>query len=409
MSNHATVPAQHVLDALPNEPDTRIRAAVIFSRFAGLWPHEMAPMHTDDLALGVLRVEGRTGARGLAADSQVVELFSQSAGWLFASARYSTIDHMTAHSITELVRPFLQAQGWTLRGLRNLYVEQHTTKRRDMLPPIVSSALAESYLSELRALGYSAGTLRLRRWQLASWERHLAGKPVGDANRDDVISYLNTCPPSISARRSRLGALTLFYAWGRLCGHFTAEPLLGLRKPKARRGVPQPIPDDLFHAALDAADPQLHDMLILARFAGLRCVEIASAHTRDLNDGVLQVAGKGGHRDAIPAHPLIVSVYDRPVSGWLFPSHSPRRTSPHLTAAAVSHLINAHLAIHAPGWTAHKLRHAFGSELYRASHDLLVTQKAMRHASPVTTAGYAQLDDERLRQVMYSLRADRAS
>lgn len=49
------------------------------------------------------------------------------------------------------------------------------------------------------------------------------------------------------------------------------------------------------------------------------------------------------------------------------------------------------------GWnvkraTAHQLRHWFGTECYRACHDLRLVQEMMGHSSPTTTAIYTKLD-----------------
>lgn len=47
--------------------------------------------------------------------------------------------------------------------------------------------------------------------------------------------------------------------------------------------------------------------------------------------------------------------------------------------------------------TPHGLRHHFGTQVLRASGgDLRTTQRALRHASPATTAIYTQVADEAL-------------
>ncbi len=65
--------------------------------------------------------------------------------------------------------------------------------------------------------------------------------------------------------------------------------------------------------------------------------------------------------------------------------------------------INALMAAYAPGWTMHKLRHAFISEVYDDSGDLGVAQTAARHKSADTTRGYALLSDRRLRGIIDGL------
>lgn len=50
------------------------------------------------------------------------------------------------------------------------------------------------------------------------------------------------------------------------------------------------------------------------------------------------------------------------------------------------------------GITPHALRHYFGTRMYRATHDLAVTQTAMGHASPQTTRIYVRLQDNALKK-----------
>lgn len=44
----------------------------------------------------------------------------------------------------------------------------------------------------------------------------------------------------------------------------------------------------------------------------------------------------------------------------------------------------------------HALRHTAITNMYRATHDLLLTQRFARHASPLTTAHYTHPGDEEL-------------
>lgn len=48
----------------------------------------------------------------------------------------------------------------------------------------------------------------------------------------------------------------------------------------------------------------------------------------------------------------------------------------------------------------HRLRHTFATRIHAKTGDLLLTQRAMGHASPVSTAIYAQVEAERVRAVV---------
>lgn len=267
--------------------------------------------------------------------------------------------------------------------------------------------MVEQWTGELGAVGHSVQTLRLRRWQIGRWDRHLGNRAFDDATRDDVIALLSTLP-SLSARSGMLSAVRQFYQWGRETGRLSADPTLGVRRPKQPRMAPSPIPDHLFSAALTAADDRVRAMLTLARFAGLRCCEIARAHKRNLIGPNLHIAGKGGHVDVIPAHSRVIDVYAGR-SGYLFPSGSSRARGPHLLADAVQHIVNAHLRVYAPGWTMHKLRHAFITEVHAKTGDMFITQQLARHRSPATTAGYAKLSNQRLAEALARIDAGLAA
>lgn len=53
--------------------------------------------------------------------------------------------------------------------------------------------------------------------------------------------------------------------------------------------------------------------------------------------------------------------------------------------------------------TSHQLRHRYGTVVYSLERDLLQTQRMMRHRSPVTTAGYAQVAGDRLDELVERL------
>lgn len=270
-----------------------------------------------------------------------------------------------------------------------------------------NSLMVTNYLAEHAATNWGSGTVRLRAWQLHNWLRFIYPASLDEVTRTDFVRWLAGFT-DVSSRRSALSAVGGLYRWCRETGQVSADPTLGVPAPLQPRGVPRPIPDNLFWATYAGANPQVREILILARFAGLRCDEVARSHRAWLIGDRLIVPGKGAHIDPIPAHPRVKAVFVAH-TGWLFPSTSPksRRRFDHLTPAHVSLLGNRALAKTAPGWTMHKLRHAYGTEVYETCHDLGVTQTAMRHQSPVTTRGYARLSDERVALAVLGLAAGR--
>jgi site-specific recombinase XerD len=60
-----------------------------------------------------------------------------------------------------------------------------------------------------------------------------------------------------------------------------------------------------------------------------------------------------------------------------------------------------------PGdWTAHTLRHRFGTVAYQATGDIRAVQELLGHASPTTTAIYTKVTDGAMRRAAMSTHID---
>ena len=63
-----------------------------------------------------------------------------------------------------------------------------------------------------------------------------------------------------------------------------------------------------------------------------------------------------------------------------------------VTAGWIGTAVSEHIRRCGIDGTLHQGRHSFGTELARVSHDLMLVQQLMGHASPTTTAGYIALN-----------------
>ena len=136
-------------------------------------------------------------------------------------------------------------------------------------------------------------------------------------------------------------------------------------------------------------------MLLLAAYGGLRRAEIAALHHGDIVDGVMRVHGKGGKVRTVPVHDRIAS--ELPAGdGYLFPG----RDHGHLSPGQVGRLMSDALG---PGWTAHTLRHRFGTRLYAGSRDILQAQSLLGHSSPATTQRYVAAPDDGVRAAVNAI------
>lgn len=246
------------------------------------------------------------------------------------------------------------------------------------------------YLEELRLASNSPNTIRLRSVQLGRWCHWLAGSGQGvrEATRDDVIAFLLSFANS-ETRSAYRSALRGFHAWLVEAGRRPDDPAANLPKVHRRPGRPHPVPDAVVMRALQTCNPTVASMLHLGRFAGLRAAEIAEAHRDSLRGGdgfeTLSVHGKGDKWRDLPAHPTVVDAYRR-ATGYLYPS---RLGGDHLTPGRVSQLLALALG---PPWTAHCLRHAFATEAYMRTKDVVLVQKWLGHSDPRTTLIYVGVD-----------------
>ena len=160
------------------------------------------------------------------------------------------------------------------------------------------------------------------------------------------------------------------------------------------------MPGDEVRKAIGRADPMMKCWLLLAALAGCRCQEIAGVAREDVYEETMRlhiVHGKGDKERWAPLHPDILEALKA----------LPMRAEGRLwdeTAASVSRKGNRFLHDLGISSTMHTLRHYFGTEVYRASKDLRLTQELMGHSSPQTTAVYAAADQSQASGVVGKLR-----
>ena len=212
-----------------------------------------------------------------------------------------------------------------------------------------------------------------------------------------LMRYLGRQRWAAETRHGYYESLRLFYRWLYPKGGSPAEWLPVVPR---RPGAPRPVPLDVLHEAVAAADRRTRLILCLGACAGLRASEIAAVHGRDvLDDGAgvsLMVAGKGGRVRRVPLADWLARAVVAACSGgggWCFPS----KYGGHLSGAHVSKLAAVVLR---DGWTLHTLRHRFATSAYSAERDLLAVQRLLGHASVATTQRYAAPPEDALRRAI---------
>ena len=222
--------------------------------------------------------------------------------------------------------------------------------------------LIDRYAAYLAAGGRQSSTIKLRRSHLIAATRSIGSlETASSAQLEDYLANPGWKP---TTRRSHRASIVQFYRWLLRSEHITINP-----------------------AAIQAAPPRVQLMLELMAYAGLRRMEVARVHTKDViitdHASALRVTGKGGHTRIVPIPGHLAEAIRRG-RGWLFPGDD----SGHLSAAYVGRLVSRSLP---PGVTGHMLRHRYATEGYRRGRDIRAVQELLGHAKLDTTMAYTRV------------------
>jgi len=217
-------------------------------------------------------------------------------------------------------------------------------------------------------------------------------------------------------------ALTLsawrgWYRWLVRQHGFKANPLVGLRAPKAKRGLPKALSVDAAARLLEGEEGSAADlardraMFELLYSSGLRLAELVALDVDDgrldLRQAEVTVTGKGAKTRTVPvgsrAREALKEWLDKrgglaaPGEKALFVGARGRRISPAVVGARLAAWGRRRgLAerVH-----PHMLRHSFASHVLQSSQDLRAVQEMLGHASISTTQVYTHLDFQALAKV----------
>lgn len=254
----------------------------------------------------------------------------------------------------------------------------------------------QRHLHHLTARNLRPNYIESRRRVLERLERHLGTDPL-NATLEDLRCYLDR-GLSAGSLATEIAHLKGFYRWALLEGCISSDPTLRLERPKLPPGQPRPISSQDLAVALAVASDLIRPMLYLAAYAGLRACEIAPLRGEDLlleADPPLLVVteGKGGIPGSVPVCSILLpELAQLPRRGWCFPRIDGRPG--HMSRYRICQLCNGLLHGISIDASLHQLRHWYATEIYRATRDLRVTQKLMRHASSKTTDRYTYIADQ---------------
>ena len=242
-------------------------------------------------------------------------------------------------------------------------------------------------------------------------------KPLESLEASEVRRYVALLHSRGLAPRSLALALSAWrgcFRWLARHRGFRANPVLGIRAPKAARPLPKALSVEAAQRLLDGEHETsplgLQDaaMFELLYSSGLRVGELVALDIADNpSHGEVTVTGKGAKtrtvpvgakaREAVRAWLVIRSSIAAPQETALFVGARGRRITPgrvwHRLATWAK---RRGLAEHVH---PHMLRHSFASHMLQSSQDLRAVQELLGHASISTTQVYTHLDFQALAKV----------
>ena len=279
-----------------------------------------------------------------------------------------------------------------------------------------NSGLVKEFLNHLQhSKRYSAHTLQAYRRDLQRYIGEL-NKACAEADPKDIqrfVSGLHHRQLTAKTIQRHLSAVRSFYEHLLRRQLIAVNPARLVSAPKAKRNLPKVLDADKASQLLDFAaqkdDRAICDQAILELFygSGLRLSEVVNLRIADLdlNQGFVDVLGKGNKRRLVPLGRHCVKALKRWLSAhpnpladsWLLPGRGTGPLSPRTIQSRIKRVAQRQLgedSLH-----PHMLRHSFATHMLESSGDLRAVQELLGHADIATTQIYTHLDFQHLAKV----------
>ena len=241
---------------------------------------------------------------------------------------------------------------------------------------------------------------------------------VSHADVEGYIRYLTSRGKSVSTVTRAAASLKSFYGYLIRTGQMTSNPAKGVAPARAERKLPQILTSrevEIFLEQPERSDPKGcrdHAMLELLYATGIRVSELIELNVDALNlsGGFLRCTGKGrGKERIIPLYAAAVralteylrdvrpQLLETPDEPALFVNMSGKRMSRQGFWKIIKHYQEK--AGIQKDITPHTLRHSFAAHLLENGADLRSIQEMLGHADISSTQIYAQLVNQKLKDV----------
>jgi len=281
------------------------------------------------------------------------------------------------------------------------------------------AALAADYLNALEhQRRLSRATLRNYAHALQQLIGFLDGKELQSLEPAQVrrsVAMLHAKGLSPRTLALTLSAWRGFYRWLARHRGFGANPVLGIRAPKAARPLPKALSVESTEQLLneEAKDqPALirdRAMFELLYSSGLRLGELVALNAGDgrldLREGEVTVTGKGAKTRTVP----VGARAREALAAWLAVRNAAPGEKALFVGARGRRIAAGTVGVRLKRWAQrrglrervhpHMLRHSFASHVLQSSQDLRAVQEMLGHASISTTQVYTHLDFQALAKV----------
>ncbi|MFA5138319.1 MAG: tyrosine-type recombinase/integrase [Elusimicrobiota bacterium] len=282
------------------------------------------------------------------------------------------------------------------------------------------NALLDDFVRHLRVeRGLSRNTELSYGYQLKGYLAFLAARGKGplSVERDDVLAYLERRKEDgLKSASLFIAAIAVrqFHRYVAQVGHVAADPTNGLRLPRFKQRIPEPLDaermDRLLHPPVGAKFSALRDhaMFELMYATGMRVSELTGLRMGqvDLAGDWVRVMGKGSKERIVPFGPRAAQALGRYLAA---------RTAK-FPAALDTIFLNIRgkgLTRAGFGWrlaaaarraglscrlTPHQIRHTTATVMLEGGASLCVVQEMLGHASLLTTQKYTHVSAKFMRE-----------
>lgn len=265
--------------------------------------------------------------------------------------------------------------------------------------------LLSQFSAHQRQRGVLPSSITRREADIRKFDLWLEPGTLIDATPADIEAFLAGRGWCDVTRYAFISHLHAFYRWAVRQELVELDPTAFIDRPRVRRGLPRPITNDDLSYLLAESTGRMRAWLMLAGFAGLRCIEISRLERCDVvTDELhyLRVLGKGDKERIVPLHPLVLEALrqaDMPRSGVLWRTGGGYPFSGSLVSQTANRWIHG-MGVDA---TMHRLRHWFGTHCYQLTQDILAVADLMGHSNPTTTSIYAKFNNRVARDAVFGL------